>query len=446
MSSSSLRHVRRRLARIPAAATARATVQGWWADPLSRGATSLMLNTVANAALGVGFWIAAARLFEPDQLGRDSALVSTMMLVCLVCMLNMGASLQRFLPRVRAQRRLLALAYAASIGAALVLGTAFVLLAPSVVSELRPLRDTTSLGVAFIVGTALWCVFTLQDAALTALRRAPLVPLENSVFGLLKLALLPGFATIGISHGVFAAWVLPAAVLVVPVNLWIFGVLLRRPATGRGDRLPAGAQWQSHMRSIGTDYAATVVNLIATMGLPVLVVALLGDEANATFYVAMTIVVSFDLLFINVGASATVEGAHAERAPSEIARLVLRRYVPLLMAGVAAIVLLAPFLLLLFGERYSEEGTSVLRILALASIPRAAVNLAWAFARIDGTLGRVLLQQVILTATLVSAAALLSGDMSIEGVALAWLLAHTVAAVPAIAWLKQSIQTGVAAR
>ena len=50
------------------------------AEPLFRGAYSLMANTFATAVLGLVFWIVAARLFPTATVGRDSALVASMVL------------------------------------------------------------------------------------------------------------------------------------------------------------------------------------------------------------------------------------------------------------------------------------------------------------------------------------------------------------------------------
>ena len=102
------------------------------------------------------------------------------------------------------------------------MGTVFVLVAPHVSHELAYLDDEATLAVSFVVALALWGLFTLQDAALTATRQAPWIPIENSLFGVLKLAALPIFLVAGAVNGVYLAWVLPMALLLIPVNLLVF--------------------------------------------------------------------------------------------------------------------------------------------------------------------------------------------------------------------------------
>ena len=90
------------------------------------------------------------------------------------------------MPLVADPARALRKVYAVSISLALVLSTGFVLLVPHLDEELDILTDPV-LAISFVVGTSLWGVFALQDGALTGLRQAPWVPLENAWFGVLKL-------------------------------------------------------------------------------------------------------------------------------------------------------------------------------------------------------------------------------------------------------------------
>jgi hypothetical protein len=75
-----------------------------------------------------------------------------------------------------------------------------------------------------------WCVFSLQDAVLTGIRQAVWLPLENGVYGVVKIALLIALAPVAVQYGIVASSIVPAPVIVVPVNLFVFCVLLPRHA------------------------------------------------------------------------------------------------------------------------------------------------------------------------------------------------------------------------
>ena len=64
---------------------------------LLRGAYSLIANTAVTSVLGMGFWVAAARLYSSAEVGRDTVLISVMIELSTVCQLNMGNGIVRFL-------------------------------------------------------------------------------------------------------------------------------------------------------------------------------------------------------------------------------------------------------------------------------------------------------------------------------------------------------------
>src|SRR4051812_10854631 len=166
----------------------RMRVRSWLSDPLLLSAYSLMANTAITAVLGFAFWILAARLYPPGVVGRDAALVAGLIELSSICQLNLSNAVVRFLPRLRTTAgRSLAGAYAVSGLVAVVVGTAFIVVAPLVSEDLRAVTRPASIAVVYVVSLVIWGVFTLEDSALTALRRSYWVPLENGVYGVLKL-------------------------------------------------------------------------------------------------------------------------------------------------------------------------------------------------------------------------------------------------------------------
>jgi hypothetical protein len=105
-------------------------------------------------------------------------------------------------------------------------GAPFIVIAPDIAHNYRLLRDNSKIAVTYVAAVALWGVFALQDAVLTALQRAPWVPIENVTFGDLKMTAPPLLLMPGLGHTVFIAWVIPMAMLVIPVNYLIFGKVI----------------------------------------------------------------------------------------------------------------------------------------------------------------------------------------------------------------------------
>jgi O-antigen/teichoic acid export membrane protein len=408
-------------------------------DPLLRSAYSLAANAAVTAGLGIVFWIVAARLYEPEVVGRDAALIAVMIELSTICQLNMANAIMRFLPSLeRGTAQALARAYAVSAAAAGVLGLAFVLVVPRISREFGFLSSDWRMSALYVLGLVAWGWFTLQDAALIALRRAPWVPLENGLFGALKLAALPLFLALGVGHGVFLAWTLPALMLIVPVNVFLFRAAI--PQHLRRQR-PSGSAVLRRLgrrglvRFIAQDYGATVLALAPTALLPVLIVSLLGSGANAYFFVPYTMVTAFTMVFFAAGASLVAEGALAEDRVRAMATRIARRFALILVPGTVLMIAAAPIILLPFGDDYVRESSSVLRLLAFGCAPSAALALYVAISRLQGRTARILAAEAAKLPLLVGGVIALSGPFGIDGFAIAWSGSVAIVAVAVLPWL-----------
>ncbi len=391
-------------------------------DPLLRSAYSLGFNSILITGQGLVFWIVAARIYPSPSVGRDSALIATMTQISLVARLNMGNAIVRFLPGYRAGERLLLTAYATNSIAAALLATGFVLVAPDVSENFAFLTREPLTGAAYVAAVILWGVFTLQDAALVAVRQAPWVPLENGLYALLKLLALPLLFAAGSMHGIFTAWVTPIVLLIVPVNWLIFRRFLiahRAQIPGQSSRLPFGRRRLA--RFLAFDYLATLFAQAGLGVVPVLVVAVLSSRANAHFYIPFSIALALDTAFFSIATSLVAEGAQAPSRVPALIRLLILRGSLIVLPLVGVLIVAAPLVMRLFGEEYVRASTSVLRIVLVASLFRAVVALVGAKWRLDGTSGRIAALDGCMFFGVVSLTVPLAHALGVLGVALAWL-------------------------
>lgn len=413
-------------------------------DPFLRTAYSLILNVVVIALLGFGFWIVAARLLPTSAVGRDSALVSSMIALSAICQLNLAAGIYRFLPVTRLHPgRIIVGVYGVTGAVAAVAATGFVLIAPSVSDNYLFLRDQPWLAVLYVGAVVLWGVFNLQDAALTALRRAPWVPIENATFGILKIALLPVLLAVSIGHSIFVSWVIPMVLLLIPVNLLLFlKAIPKRPPLGEADSPVQQFGRRGLARFLAQDYLATIFVQTGTMMLPAVVVAVIGSSRGAHFYMPFIIVTAFDLIFVNVAFALTIEGAvDARRFPLTI-RAAVRRFGALLAGGVALLAGAATLILQPFGASYAAFGAPALRLLACASVARAVLTLSVAINRVEGRASRNVMIQGLVLVLVMGLTVVLGRDHGVTGVAVAWLIANAVAACVALPHVVGTLRRG----
>ena len=404
-------------------------------DPLYRSAYSLMANTAITSVLGVLFWLAAARLYSRDVVGRDSALLAALMALAVISQLNLNNATIRFLPATRRHVvKLVAGIYLVTAFVSLITSAIFVAVVPHLSSQFRFLQHDAALTVTFALVVSMWAVFTLQDSVLTAVRHAPIVTVENAIFGLVKLLALPILIAVGAAHGIFVAWAIPLVPAVVVVNIYIFRVALprhehRSDAANATDGLDVAATRPLLVRFLTLDYFSVVLNFGVVRFLPLIVVGVLGSRANAYFYIAFTIITAVDMLVYNIGTSLTVEAAHSEDQLAELASRLARRLWWWFALGLFVLIAAAPLVLVPFGPAYAARGTTLLRLLALSSPFRAVIVMYAAAARVRGRAHVILATNAALALLLVATTVVFAQTLGLNGVGFAWLASHAVVAV-----------------
>lgn len=384
------------------------------ADP-ERSASALMLSTALTVVLGALFWMLAARLYPPAAMGRASATVSAMTLLAGVAQLNMASVFQRFLPLAgRHTRTFVVRGYSATLLAASVLLIGF--LGSGVGDRYLP-RDLPTL-LIFAVSVLLYAVYFVQDGALTALRSAAWVPVENGLFALAKLLLLPLFAVFVPGAGAFLTFSLPVIVVVGVVSWFLFGRLVPTQVALAGgvSRLPPVGEIR---RFVAAEYGNSILASLISYGPPVLVAQLLGTEASAYLAVPWLVSAAFTNLLGNVASPLVVEAVRDATQIRSLARRMVRLGALVTVAGTAALLIGAPVLLGLLGSGYAEQGTVPLRLVAAAFPFTAVIVLFTTFAVLARTMRRLVAVQGVATVLFFGSALALTPRFGIAGTVLA---------------------------
>ncbi|OIJ90795.1 hypothetical protein BIV25_31445 [Streptomyces sp. MUSC 14] len=399
-------------------------------SPLFRNAYALMLNTGISAVLGLGFWLAAARYYSESAVGQGSAAIAAMKFLAGLTAVTLTGALARFIP-VAGKRTgtLIFRTYAGSSLVVAVAAGAFLLTLDSWGPSYGFLHGTLH-GLGFIVAVVAWNLLTLQDGVLTGLRSATWVPVGNTVFSTVKLALLAAFAVAVPATGVFVSWVAAIATSVVPLGWLVFRRLVPRHV-----RATEGHTQPPTLRQVGRflagDYTGSLFSLAVIYLVPVIVASQVSSAQNAYFYIATTIGGTTDLLAINMGASLTVEGSHDPDRLAAHTRAALRRMARIMLPIAAVLIVGAPWILGVFGAGYADAGTPLLRWLALGSVLRVVIETYFAVLRARSRTGGLALFQGLLCALVLGATLLLLPRMGLTGAGVAE--AGSLAVVAALA-------------
>ena len=400
-------------------------------DPLHRTGYLLIVGAGVTSVLGFLFWGLAAHGYSAHVVGLSSATISAMMLVSGVCQLGLRTVLVRYLPTAGGSARGLVLrTYALTVSMSLALGAA-----AAASSELwsPPLGFLATDGrwfAGFVVSTALWTVFALQDSVVTGLRAVHWVPITNSLYALAKLAMLPALIGLMPVAGPFVAWNVPAAIVVVLVTVLIFRHLVPEQRRQRPDGSVDRGQF---VALAAGNYAGTLFMLAATMLLPILVTNATSPRQAAYFYLPWTISIGMQLIALNMTTSLAVEAALDESRLRQLTRRALVVTMWLVMPLAAVVALAAPWILGAFGSAYATEGRTLLVLLALSAVPNVLQTLGLTVARVQHRGRLVLVIQAAQCVVAIGLSALLLPDHGIEGVGAAWLVSQAVVAIGVLA-------------
>ncbi len=392
--------------------------------PLRRNAYALVANQVLSAGLGLVYWMLAARLYGVVVVGTSSAVISTLLLISGIAELGLNGGMVRFLPRGGARtRQVILLAYAASIGASVLLSVIFVVLGGTL--ALSGVVGSGLLAAVWVtLAAVLRTLFRLQDGVLTGLKQARWVLIENAIYNVAKIAILALGVRYLANAGIVGSWFIPLPFVVVLCAWLIFGVYTR------GDRLapaPAGSPpltLREVASSSGGDHVGSLVADAASRLLPLLIVAVLGAAANAYFYQAWLVATTLGLLAGSMTDAFMAEAAGDRPNIGRHSRDILRQMTMLIIPAAVVIGLGAPLILSLFGKAYAAEGSALLRWLCISS-PLIIFN-TWylQYARVMSRIRQVVWLQILSSALLLGLGYAFLHPLGITGVGIAWILSQ----------------------
>ncbi len=304
----------------------------------------LIATEIVAGALGLAFWIIAARMFTDADIGIAAALISSATFLATLSTLGFNISLVRFIPEGKLPVIHL-INTAVTIGSivAVLLAIAFGGAALAWLPPLGVLGASPSTLALFAFFTAVWTVSLVFDAAFIGLGAARYVLVRAVIYNVLKIGFPFALASaLAVPIALFAAWGLGLLV----ANVTAATVLIRsvvpafrlRPAL---DRAAVGAM----LRFSLANHATNVLGAAQGLLLPLIVLFALGPSETGYFYIAWVLA---NLLYIVPGSVFTSVLAEGSRWRPGLAMNALEGLflsLALLIPGVAAVLLAGPSVL-----------------------------------------------------------------------------------------------------
>ncbi|NIN66701.1 MAG: hypothetical protein GTO63_18840 [Anaerolineae bacterium] len=412
-----------------------ATSRGWldWPrqhlrTPLYGNAYYLMATSAVRSLSGPVFWVVAAQFYGPTDVGLGSATVSASLLLATLSSLGLGFGLMRFLPHAGDDRNDMVNSSFALLTLVSILAAAIFLIGlPTWSPALTVLRHHPYFVISFILFTGVATLSDVTDRVFIAHRAARFTFYKSAVASIFKLPLPLLFVGLSAGAGIaFSMWT--PMILALAVSLLWFLPRLQQgylPMPVLRKEVMSGL-----MRYSLANYGADLLRTVPTGLLPLMVIGILGAKSNAYFFAAWTVAQPLFMVSFAVSSSLFAEGSHDEQSLPRTVVKALQVTLPILILGVMLVFLIGDRLLLVFGQQYSQNATSVLRLLSLSALPIAVRAVGLTVYRVRKELRKVVVICALDASLTVALAYQLPRHLGLDGVGLGLLLAQlTVVAV-----------------
>jgi O-antigen/teichoic acid export membrane protein len=390
----------------------------WRPGTLIQNAIALMISSGGSAIVGIVFWIVAARLFTPSELGKTTAEIAAMVLLSTFAQLSFGSIFERFLPVAgELTHGFVKRAYIISTSFGLVLATVYLALG----FEQSFLPPSIGWRLLFVVAVVLWTIFALQDSVLIGLRASRWVAVENISFGVAKLALLPVCFALSASGGIFIAWTAPVIPAIVAVSWYLFR---RRIPEHAAKSVPTEALPSARRLLVlaSAQYATLLSSVFLPSLVTLIVIQRLGPVANAHYYLPSMISTNLGLFCWGIVRSFLVEASSDRHELRRHANSTIRALAVVLIPSVVLGYIFAPDYLRLFGDAYATQGTSLMRMLLVSLLGSTVMSFYSAFAWLDQRVWWMTLRTVASSVIYIVMVYALIGHIGINSIGVATLV------------------------
>jgi O-antigen/teichoic acid export membrane protein len=402
---------------------------------LLTGSAVLVVGAGIQAVTGALFWLVAAHLDLKTDVGKATALYTSTLFGAYLAGLGLPVMLARYAAD-RSEESNVVFSWSAltTVVWSLVCSLAYVgVLLAMGVDAAKELTDFNPvLGpLLFAVMVAGAALSLIVDVRCMTVRRWNLVVVRIALVGFVRIPLLFLFR----GHAERPLWLFVFAAGTTALSGVLGAIWITKVTGGRHALRPR----PSHTRA-AIHY--TLVNYVSTLGyqapyfaLPVIVLASVSANTNATFYVAWGIVSVVFYVPSAIGQALLAEGGKDGAQVKAQTRLALALTLGLMLVGTAAAFLFSGLVTKVYGEQYAG-ATRILPAMMAAGIPWAITSIELTEARVRHRSVVTVLITVVLTVSIIVPALILvpgtGAGHGLDGAAKAWLFGNIFAAVVAV--------------
>ncbi len=389
-------------------------------DPLYVNSLFNMAGTFVLGGLGFVFWIVVARLYNTDQVGIATTLISIVTLLSSLTILGLGSGLIRHLPNSARKNELINSSFIIVMLVTIAASMLFLLGLPVFSHKLLFIRSNILYATLFIVFVIIGSWNTLLENTFMAFKSAGNILLKDLLIGMLKLVLPFALLVFG-AFGIFASASVALAVGVLTGLVILIFKLKVRPSFSVDLSLT-----RAILKYSFANYLTTFAMNMPSLVLPVIILNTLSAKYAAYYYVAAMIQANLQVIPSAATQALLTEGSYNETELLKPVKKAIRIIVVLLVPAIAIIVLGGTVVLQFFGKNYAIESIQFLRLFSISTLFTAVLFIANAILNVKQRIKTLVLLNITASAlTLGLSYAFISGGL--DGVGWGWTLGQAIA-------------------
>ena len=403
-------------------------------DPLYKNSLFNMAGTFILGGLGFVFWIIIARLYNTEQVGIATTLISIMALLSSLTLLGLASTLMRHLPKSIHKNELINSSFVLVMLASLLVSTIFLLGLHIFSPKLMFVQSNLFYIISFIFFIIFCSWNTLVECTFMAFRAAGNILKKNIIVSVLKLVLPFIFIVFG-AYGIFVSFGLALSIGVFfSFAILIFNFKIK-PSFSINFPLIKETSRYSFANYI-SGFAWNMPSLV----LPVIILNTFSAKYAAYYYVASMIQTNLQVIPGAVNQALLTEGSYNEAELKKHVKKALIITFLVLVPAIAVIVFGGEFILQFFGKNYADEAIQFLRLYSIATLFTALILIADSILNVQHRIKTFVILNVTSSAlTLGLSCAFISNKL--VGIGWGWLLGQAISGVVAMFFIIQVFAT-----
>ena len=387
-------------------------------DPLYRNSFYILLTLISGAVFGFIFWIIAARMYNQQEVGLNTALISAVGLIAIISFLGLDQSIIRFFPQ-RNKYTILTTSSMVILISTIFFGVIFVLGIDIWSPDLLLIKNNL---LAFFIALVAFTLTTPAANAFIALRKSKYYFYQSLLMNLrVILVLLPFLGSLGI----FLSFGISSLIAILFSFIMIYRKIEKSP-DDKILRIDKEFLKESFHFSAG-NYFFMLFATIPLYLLPLLVLNVLGSDQTAYYYIAYTIASFLFMVSAAFSTSLFVEGSHGESLRKNTIKSLLAIF-SILVPLALFIFFFGGYILEIFGKDYTN-GLELLRVMVISSFFYSICQVYFSIEKVRNNIKDLIIISLLIFILLVSLSYFLMFNYGILGVGYAWIISYFLGSI-----------------